>query len=123
MPVVLTIALDPARVTPVVAVRDTAPAPLAVIPLLTVTEPADAINVTLPEVLVVTPLLTVKLPVAAVKLKFMAFKPTLTSVEVKLFVMAYVVSPSPLAKLIACVVFTLAVTVKLLKTPLPDCNK
>ena len=99
------------------------PAPPAVTALEIVVDPKEAANTIFPEVLVLTPLLTVRLPVAAVKLKFMALNAALTSVDVVLFVIVYVVNPSPAPKLMAWVVFTRAVTVKPLNVAEPPCKR
>ena len=88
-----------------------------------VDELAKLARAMLPLPVVVMPLL-VKAPVAAVKLKFTAPNAAFTSVDVVLLVIVYVVNPIPAAKLIACVVLTAAVTVKLVIVPaaLP-CNR
>jgi hypothetical protein len=102
------------------AVMLTVPAPATITGAVMFTAPADAFKVIFPEVLALTPLLTVKVPVLSVKLKLMPLNRASTSVEVGLLlVILYVVIPSPLSKLMACVVLSSAVTVKFARVAEP----
>jgi hypothetical protein len=105
------------------AVMLTAPAPPAVTGAVILTAPADAFKVIFPDVLVLTPLLTVKVPAVSVKLKLIPLNTAFTSVEVALLlVIVYVVIPSPLSKLMVCVVLSSAVTVKFARVAKPPCK-